>query len=225
MSRRTISTLSVLFGVSLLACTASTDPAPPVAERAPAPTTPPSATPTPVDTTKPAAPPPPPVQGMAEWGPEKCAAAGTKGFAVGESLGDLAIRDCETGAPASLDEVCGASATWIFSAHTHCPTCRATAGFTDEVATATAGKNVAVVHLVYDDNGTSCAKWKEAYKLAGIPNVRVYDDPNGAAFAKLKTSNYTAPSAFLDKNRKVTFKEHGLSKAEVLEQIDAALAK
>jgi thiol-disulfide isomerase/thioredoxin len=159
------------------------------------------------------------------WGAAACPSSTDKGFAVGQTLGDLGVRDCETGAPASVDEACGAKAAWIFAAHTHCPTCRSTAGFTDEVAQAVAGKDVAVVHLVYDDNGTSCAKWKEAYKLAGITNVFVYDDPKGVAFAKLKTSNYTAPSAFLDKNRVVTYKEHGLSKAQVLSQIDAALAK
>jgi hypothetical protein len=162
--------------------------------------------------------------GTPDWGAAKCSGS-KEGFAVGQSLADLAITDCDTGAPASLDDVCGASGTWIFAAHTHCPTCRATAGFADEVAAAVASKNVAVVQLVYNDSGTTCAQWREAYKLAGIPNVRLYEDPNGAAFAALKTSNYTAISAFLDKNHVVTFKEHGLSKAQVLTQIDAALAR
>lgn len=86
-------------------------------------------------------------------------------------------------------------------------------------------KNVAVIQLVYDDNGTSCADWRAAYKLAGLPNVRVHADPGGKAFAKLRTENYTAASAFLDKNRVITHKQHGLNKAQVLSQIDAALAK
>jgi len=144
---------------------------------------------------------------------------------VGDSLAEVPVRDCDTGAPATLADACGAKATWIFAAHTHCPTCRSTAGFTDQVAAAVANKGVAVVHLVYDDNGTSCAKWREAYKLAGIPNVYVYDDPGGAAFAKLKTSSYTAPSVFLNKDRVVTFKEHGLSESAVLMQIEGALAQ
>ncbi len=216
------------FGAAIVGCVASSDPvAPPFAEDAAAPDAGPPqvAPPTPGgdasrgDVVQ--APPAP----MPGWGADKCPAAGSKGFAVGDTLADLGVRDCETGAPASLDEVCGASATWIFAAHTHCPTCRATAGFTDDVAAETASKNVAVVQLVYDDNGTSCAQWKAAYKLAGIPNVRVYDDPKGAAFAKLKISNYTAASAFLDKNRVVTFKEHGLTKSEVLSQIDLAASK
>lgn len=190
------------------------------------PSAPPAPSPSPSGSSTSATPPAPGnVSRPQGWGAEACPAAADKGFAVGQTLGDLGVRDCETGAPASVDEACGAKATWIFAAHTHCPTCRSTAGFTDEVAQAVAGKDVAVVHLVYDDNGTSCAKWKEAYKLAGITNVYVYDDPKGVAFAKLKTSNYTAPSAFLDKNRVVTYKEHGLSKAQVLSQIDAALAK
>lgn len=162
----------------------------------------------------------------AGWGAEACVAPkGEVGFAIGESLGELGIKDCDTGASATIDEVCGASATWIFAAHTHCPTCQATAGFTDDVATAVANKNVAVVQLVYDDNGTTCAEWRDNYKLAGITNVRVYADPGGKAFAKLKISNYTAASAFIDEDRVITYKEHGLSKAKVLAQIEAALAE
>lgn len=160
------------------------------------------------------------------WGPQQCAAPTSNvGFAVGDTIGDLGLKDCATGADVSMDEVCGASATWVFSAHTHCPTCQATAAFTDEVAAAVASKNVAIVHIVYDDDGTSCAKWRDAYKLAGFSNVRVYDDPGGAAWAKLRSENYTAPSAFLDAKRVITFKQHSMSKAAVLTQIDAALAE
>jgi thiol-disulfide isomerase/thioredoxin len=163
---------------------------------------------------------------MPGWGPQACKPAdGAVGFGVGQTLGDLGVRDCDTDAPANLDDLCGAEATWIFSAHTHCPTCQQTARFTAEVAESVRDKNVAVAMVVYDDNGTSCAKWRETYKLAGLPNVRVYSDPGGAVFSKLKTSNFTAPSAFLNQDRVVTYKEHGLSKARVLSQIDAALSK
>jgi thiol-disulfide isomerase/thioredoxin len=147
------------------------------------------------------------------------------GFQVGQSLGKLVVKDCETGAEATLDELCGAQATWIFVAHTHCPTCQATAKFTDEVAAEVASKDVAVAHIVYDDNGVTCAAWKETYKLGGYPNLRVYEDPTGAAWSKIKSSNYTAPSVILDRDRVITFQGHGLSKAKVLGQIDAALAK
>lgn len=161
----------------------------------------------------------------ATWGAQACPAPGAKkGFGVGDSLGDLVLTDCATGATATLDELCGASATWLFVAHTHCPTCQATAGFTDDVAAQVASKNVAIAHVVYNDNGTSCAKWRDAYKLAGLSNVRVYEDPTGAAFAAVKSSNFTAPSVFLDAKRVVTYREHGLAKAAVLTQIDAALA-
>jgi hypothetical protein len=188
----------------------------PTADAPPAPST--SATTAPT-TPVPVTPPP------AGWGPAACPAPANVGFAVGDSIGDLGIKDCDTGAAASIDELCGASATWIFAAHTHCPTCQATAGFSDDVAKAVESKNAAVIQLVYDDNGTSCAEWRAAYKLAGISNVRVYADPGGKAFGKLRTENYTAASAFLDKNRVVTFKAHGLGKAQVMSQIDAALAK
>lgn len=145
------------------------------------------------------------------------------GFAVGDVLGEVPVRDCLTGETASLKEVCGASATWIFAAHTHCPTCQATAGYTDDVANALASKNVATVQLVYNDNGTSCAKWRDAYKLGGSPHIRVYEDKNGQAFNLLKKSNYTAAHVFLNKDRKITFKEHGLSKANVLARVEEAL--
>ncbi len=167
----------------------------------------------------------PPAPLPAEWGPASCPTGGpAAGFEVGNTLADLGLQDCDTNAPASLDELCGASATWVFVAHTHCPTCQSTAGFTDEVAKAVADKNVAIAHVVHDDNGTSCAKWRDVYKLAGLSNARVYADPTGAAYAKLKASSFTAPSAFLDANRVITHKEHGMSKSAVLERLDAALA-
>ncbi len=143
---------------------------------------------------------------------------------MGQRVGALVLKDCETGEAATLDELCGAEATWIFLAHTHCPACKSTAGFTDTVAEAVANKNVAIAHIMYDDDGTSCTQWKETYKLGGLPNVRVYEDPTGAAWQKLKSSNFTAPSVFLDRDRVVTFKAHGLSQSKVLTQIDAALA-
>jgi hypothetical protein len=158
------------------------------------------------------------------WGAAACTREGTPGFGVGQALGELHVRDCDTGAEASIDEVCGASATWIFAAHTHCPTCQATAGFTDDVARAVASKNVAIVQLVYDDDGTSCAKWRDAYKLAGIANVRVYEDPEGAAWSKLKARNVTASSTFVNARRIITFKDHSLVKDAVLARIDEALA-
>lgn len=157
------------------------------------------------------------------WG-AACAPPGASvGFELGDSLGDLGIKDCDTGAAATVDEVCGADAAWIFAAHTHCPTCQATAAFTDDVAKAVSDKNVAVIQLVYDDNGTSCAEWRANYALAGISNVRVYADPGGKAFGKLKSSNFTAASAFINANRVVTHKEHGLTKTKVLSQVEAAL--
>lgn len=159
-----------------------------------------------------------------EWSAARCTTHGT-GFAVGEAIGDLGVTDCDSGAPASIDDMCGASATWIFAAHTHCPTCQATAAFTDDVAQAVADKSVAIIQLVYDDNGTSCAKWKAAYKLGGFANVKVYADPDGVAWNKLKVRNVTAASAFLDANRTITFKDHSLSKADILTQIDAALSR
>ena len=147
------------------------------------------------------------------------------GLAVGDVIGPLPVEDCDTGEPASIDVTCGASAAWIFAAHTHCPTCKATAGFTDEVAAMMSDRNVAIIHTVYDDSGVSCAAWRQAYALSGLSNVRVFRDPGGAVWAKLKTSNYTAPSAFLDRNRVITHKAHGLDREAVLTMLEEALAK
>lgn len=153
-----------------------------------------------------------------------CGTTGKTGYALGDVLGPLPVRDCLTGELTTLDEVCSASATWVFAAHTHCPTCKATAGFTDEIAKAVADQNVAIVHTVYDDNGTSCETWKKTYGLASYANVRVFADPGGAVFDKVKSQSYTAPSLFLRADRTITHKEHGMSKAAVLAQIGNDLA-
>lgn len=164
-----------------------------------------------------------PIEG---WGAEHCPTGGpAEGFAVGQPIGDLVVEDCETGAKASIDEVCGASAAWVFVAHTHCPTCRATAKYTANVAKAVASKGVAVVHVVHQDDSVTCAQWKKIYGLEGIPNLKVYADPSGAAWSALKTKSYTAPHAFVDGERVITYKEHGLDEKTVLAKIDEALAK
>ncbi len=160
------------------------------------------------------------------WGPSACPAPTTTvGYSVGDTLGDLVVVDCDTGAPRSLDEVCGADATWVFVAHSHCPTCKATATFTPSVAQKVATQNVAIAHIMFDDNGTSCPTWRKGHGLEGLPNVKVYQDPTGAVWSKLKTSNYTAPSVFLNAARVITHQEHGLSESEVLSQIAGALSK
>lgn len=226
VGRRISLVLVFLSGGSVAACSSSS--MPPPGETGAAPVAAPTASSPPDSSGTSGAPggtsTPPPTN--PSWGLQACPAAGANvGFALGDSVGDLGVKDCETGAPATIDELCGASATWIFAAHTHCPTCQATAGFTDEVAAAVASKNVAVVQVVYDDNGTSCDKWRSVYKLAGLANVRVYADPGGAVFNKLKSSNYTAASAFLDRNRVITHLEHNLGKSDVLTEIDKALAR
>lgn len=164
--------------------------------------------------------------GNGGWGPSACPAPTTKlGYSVGDTLGDVVVVDCDTGAPRSLEEVCGASAAWVFVAHSHCPTCKATAGFTASVAQKVAAQNIAIAHIMYDDNGTSCADWKKAYSLEGISNVKVYEDPTGAAWTKLKTSNYTAPSVILSSSRVISHQEHGMNETEVLAALQVALGK
>ena len=55
--------------------------------------------------------------------------------------------------------------------------------------------------------------------------MKVYEDATGQVWQQLKTSNYTAPSAFLDRHRVVTYRAHGLSESKVLERLEEALAK
>lgn len=158
------------------------------------------------------------------WGEAQCATGGPKvGFDVGQRLGDLPIQDCDTGDVRSIAEVCGAKAAWIFVAHSHCPTCTATADYTSEVAAAAQSKDVAVVHIVHIDTATTCAAWRKKYALEGLSNVHVYADKSGAAWTALKLQNYTAIHAFTDGGQVVRYKAHGLSSAQVTKQIDAAL--
>ena len=160
------------------------------------------------------------------WGPAMCpASTGSMGFNIGQQVGNLVVHDCDTGKARTIDEVCGAKATWIFVAHSHCPTCKATAQYTAKVAAAVADKDVAVVHILYIDDATTCPDWRSKYKLAGLDNVRVYLDKSGATWSAIKTKNYTAAHAFLDGKRQVTYRAHGLSSGGVQKQIDDALAK
>jgi hypothetical protein len=161
------------------------------------------------------------------WGKDQCPAptGDPIGFAAFNQIGQLPIVDCDTNAPATIDDVCGASATWIFVAHTHCPTCQGTASFTPEIAKSVASSNIAIVHIVHDDNGTSCAVWRDRYKLAGIPNVKVFADPKAEAWAAIKRSNVTAPSLILDRNRIVTYGAQGMSSSQIKQQLDIALMR
>jgi thiol-disulfide isomerase/thioredoxin len=164
--------------------------------------------------------------GFESWGSQQCPPDnGESGFAVGASLGELPVQDCDTGEPRSLTEACGAAATWLFVAHSHCPTCVATAQYTAKVAADYAERNVAVVHIVHIDSGTTCPAWRKKYGLEGLPNVRVYADKSADAWAALKVSNSTAIHAFASGERVITYKAHGLSSSQVGKQLDAALAK
>ncbi len=162
----------------------------------------------------------------AHWGPKSCAKSGPAvGFKVGQRLGNIVVHDCDTGAARSLDEVCGSKATWLFVAHSHCPTCQQTAKYTAGVAKAMADKDVAIVHVLYIDDGQTCAQWRKQYNLEGLPNVRFYVDKTGKSWAQIKTKNYTAPHAIMTKDRVITYKNHGLSSAGVKTLINQALAK
>lgn len=163
-------------------------------------------------------------QSLFSWGPKQCKKAGSGvGYDVGQQLGDLTVTDCDTGATRSIEEICGADATWLFVAHSHCPTCQATAGYTKKLATDLANKNIAIVHVVQIDDSQTCPGWRKAYGLAGLPNVRVYRENTGAAWKSIKTKNYTAPHVIMGPDRVITFKAHGLSSSAVKSKLLAAM--
>ena len=158
------------------------------------------------------------------WGPKMCAKEGPAlGFNIGNRLGDVPVQDCDTGEKRTLDEVCGAKATWLFVAHSHCPTCKATATYTAELAKQLAQQDVAVVHVVHIDDSQTCPGWRKQYGLENIPNLRVYLDKTGAAWSKIKTKPYTAPHAIMGKDRIITYKNHGLNAAGVANKVKLAL--
>lgn len=162
--------------------------------------------------------------GAFDWGKHKCVTEGPKkGFEIGHRLGDVPVFDCDTAAPRSLDELCGAKATWLFAAHSHCPTCQATAKYTPALAQELAKKGVAVAHLVYIDDHQSCPSWRKKYGLEGIPNLKVYLDKSGAAFSKIKIKPYTAAHAIMGKDQIITYKNHGLTAAGVASKVNLAL--
>jgi len=158
------------------------------------------------------------------WGPTMCPKVDAQGFGVGQSIGALQLKDCDTGEVRTINEACGAKAGWLFVAHSHCPTCQATANYTAAVAAAVAADDVAVLHVLYVDDATTCQGWRSKYGLDLPPNVRFYVDPTGAAWQAIKIKNYTAPHVFFNKNRIITYKEHGLSSASVKAQIQKAAA-
>jgi hypothetical protein len=159
----------------------------------------------------------------APTGPMCAGDTGKLGFNVGDTIGKLEVRSCETNEIATIDNLCKAKATWLFHGHTHCPPAAETAGFTDEVASEMASKDVAIVHIVYDDSGTSCEVWKKKYALGGITNVKLYADPDGAIFQKIKLTDNFAPSVFINSKHVITYKKHQMTKAEVLSRFDEAL--
>ncbi|MCO4763647.1 MAG: redoxin domain-containing protein [Myxococcales bacterium] len=159
------------------------------------------------------------------WGPEKCQKAGSgTGFGIGQQLGSLSLKDCDTGKSRAITEVCGAKATWLFVAHSHCPTCQATASYTKQVALDLADKDIAIVHVIQIDDGQTCQGWRKKYGLTGLPNVKFYTENTGKAWQAIKTKNYTAPHAIMKADRVITFKAHGLSSGAVKQKLQQALA-
>lgn len=159
----------------------------------------------------------------APTGPMCAGDTGKLGFNVGDTIGKIEVRNCETNEITTIENLCKAKATWLFHGHTHCPPAAETAGFTDEVATEMASKDVAIVHIVYDDSGTSCEVWKKKYALGGISNVRLYADPDGKIFQTIKLTENFAPSVFINSKHIITYKKHQMTKAEVLTRFEEAL--
>ena len=147
------------------------------------------------------------------WGPEHCPTPPegiTVGYKTGQQLPDLQVLDCE-GNPHSLDEVCGASALWLFAPHGWCPHCKKTGGFAETLLAEFEGQNVAAVQVLvaayaYGQPPTTgdCKKWQSDF---GLQKVKVFYDPSGK-LQSLWEQNYTALSVFVDADRVIQKKLH-----------------
>jgi hypothetical protein len=166
--------------------------------------------------------------GAGGLGPELCPAdpGVVEGFAVGERLADVVVKDC-AGNDVSLSAFCGAEALWIFAAHGWCPLCQSVSGAQESILDEYAGQGLVAINVVVK-NGQSespsadyCALWRETH---GHQDVFTLYDPDGDILA-LWPGGSTSLSAFVDRNRIVRSKlEHESDQEAIRAEIEAALA-
>lgn len=148
----------------------------------------------------------------------------SSGFAVGDQLANVVVKDCE-GNDVALDDFCGADGFWIFAAHGWCPLCQSVSGKQEGIVADYAG--LAAVNVLLE-NGTGgvpdeayCALWRDTH---GHDAVVTLFDPTGEVLA-LWPNGSTSLSAFVDRDRIVRSKlEHESSETLIRQNIEAALA-
>jgi hypothetical protein len=168
--------------------------------------------------------------GTSQWGSDQCPPVqpdgAASGYATGNQLGSIVVRDCD-GNAITLDAFCGAAALWIFAADGWCPHCQAVTSNAEALAAGYAGKDLAAVNiLVSNASGTlpsasDCKAWQVTYGL-GTSVVALYD-PTGTTI-KLWDNAETALSVFVAHDRTITGKTHSDVTSDITQGIDAALA-
>jgi thiol-disulfide isomerase/thioredoxin len=163
------------------------------------------------------------------WGTSYCPADNSSaptGYDTGNQLPEIILKTCD-GQDFSLNQLCGASALWIFAAHGWCPHCKQASSVAEQVHDSFAGKNVASVNILVETSAyqppdeASCKAWREQYKMDDV--LTLYD-PTGATF-KLWDNNYTALSVFVDKDRKIVSKSHSDTTTALQSGIEQALTQ
>jgi len=162
------------------------------------------------------------------WGASKCPAlpAGKQsGLDTGQQLAQLTVKDCD-GNDYALENVCGASATWLFVAHGWCPYCRNATKSSEALLASYAGKNVAFVNVLVQNAQSQpptmvdCKAWRDTYKLTNV--IALYD-PAGVTLG-LFNAGSSALGVYMDKDRVIRSKTiHTDDQTAIKAGIDGAL--
>jgi hypothetical protein len=162
------------------------------------------------------------------WGSSKCPAlpAGKQaGLMTGQQLPPLTVKDCD-GNDYALENVCGASATYLFVAHGWCPYCRNATKSSETLLASYAGKNVAFVNVLVENaqsqppTMTDCKAWRDTYKLTNV--IALYD-PTGVTKG-LFDAGSSALGVYMDDERVIRSKTiHTDDQTAIKGGIDGAL--
>jgi hypothetical protein len=163
------------------------------------------------------------------WGADQCPPAPpgvSVGVEIGQQLGAIVVKDCD-GNEVTLDELCGASALWIFAASGTCPFCKSVSAQQEMIHAAYAAKNLASVNVLVENgqgdppDENDCKAWRAKF---GQQKVRTYYDPTGAVLALWPEPGTTSMSAFVDKDRVLVSKlVHTADLVAIMAGIEGAL--
>lgn len=162
--------------------------------------------------------------GPQEWGPTLCVDTEEKGYEIGEILANMQFLSCD-GDAFGTQELCGASATWLFIVHAWCAECRKVPAFADAIAEEYAAQNVAVVQILvhsYDHQlptSSDCEAWVDEFQLKTATTL--YDPV--VKNILLAISQQTGLSVFLDADQRIISKEHFYMEGPIRAEIDAIL--